>query len=153
MIHLQINPAYTEIVSPGLLKQAAEETLKHLAHKQGVELTIVLDSEEYIQALNKQYRQIDAPTDVLSFSAGGMQDPESGLSYLGDIVIALPKTQKQAELAGHSFEAELQLLVVHGVLHLAGYDHADQEQQSVMWQAQATILKSIGVKIGNLPED
>ena len=153
MINLQISESYTDLVPADILKQAAKETLERAATIIGVELTIVLESNEVIQALNNQFRQIDAPTDVLSFPSGDMEDPESGLIYLGDIVISVQTAQNQAARAGHSLQAELQLLTIHGVLHLIGYDHADEDQKSAMWNLQAEILETIGAEIKTLPED
>ena len=153
MINLQISESYTDLVPADILKQAAKETLERAATIIGVELTIVLESNEVIQALNNQFRQIDAPTDVLSFPSGDMEDPESGLIYLGDIVISVQTAQNQAARAGHSLQAELQLLTIHGILHLIGYDHADEDQKSAMWNLQAEILETIGAEIKALPED
>jgi len=153
MINLQIGKPYTDLVAPELLEQAVFETLTQSSTPVYVELTIVLESSEYVRALNKQYRQIDAPTDVLSFPGGDLQDPESGLTYLGDIVISVPKAQSQAAHGGHTLDAELQLLTVHGVLHLIGYNHAEEEQKAAMWQIQAKILDAIGADINTLPED
>jgi probable rRNA maturation factor len=75
-------------------------------------------------------------------------DPESGSRYIGDILISIPRAQSQAEAAGHPLESEVQLLVVHGTLHLLGHDHAQPEEKSRMWQAQAEILESLG--LGNI---
>ena len=84
------------------------------------------------------------PTDVLSFPASET-DPDTGASYIGDILISIPRAQAQADAAGHPLEAEVQLLVVHGVLHLLGYDHADAEEKALMWKAQAEILTGLGL--------
>jgi probable rRNA maturation factor len=81
---------------------------------------------------------------VLSFPASET-DPETGARYLGDILISLPRAQTQADAAGHSLEAEVQLLVVHGVLHLIGHDHAETEEKARMWKAQAEILENLGL--------
>ena len=75
------------------------------------------------------YLGIDGPTDVLSFPASEM-DPETGVHYIGDILISIPRAQAQADAAGHPLEAEVQLLVVHGVLHLLGHDHAQAEEKA-----------------------
>jgi probable rRNA maturation factor len=154
MVNLQINKAYRDSVSADLLVQAASLTLTQTATTPEVELTIVLDSNDHIQSLNNQFRQIDAPTDVLSFPSGdGIEDPDSSLIYLGDIVISVPTAQNQAARAGHSLIAELQLLTIHGVLHLIGYDHVDEDQKTAMWQIQADILAAIGAEINSLPEN
>ncbi len=113
----------------------------------GAELTIVLTDDETVAGLNRQYRGMDGPTDVLSFSAieptpGFITAPEA-LPYLGDIVIATPYSQRQALELGRSLRDELRLLVVHGVLHLLGYDHATPEEEAQMWARQDEILAGL----------
>jgi probable rRNA maturation factor len=127
-----------------LLERAAHTTLKHEAESQDTELSIVLTDNEQLQELNLNYLGIDAPTDVLSFPASEM-DPESGARYIGDILISVPRAQSQAEAAGHPLASEVQLLVVHGLLHLLGHDHAGPEEKTRMWKAQAEILDSLGL--------
>jgi len=96
--------------------------------------------------LNKQYRQIDAPTDVLSFSSDAI-DPGTGVPYLGDIIISLPSAQRNASNSGHALSDEMQLLIVHGVLHLYGYDHDTKRNKDSMWKLQGEILAGQGVHI------
>jgi probable rRNA maturation factor len=131
--------------------RAAEATLHHQSVPEGDSLTVVLTGDEEIQELNRQYRGLDAPTDVLSFQASYL-DPEDGSSYLGDIVLSLPQAQAQAKSRGHSLAEEIQLLVVHGVLHLLGYDHADPQEKARMWAAQVEILAQLGVPISVLDQ-
>jgi probable rRNA maturation factor len=87
---------------------------------------------------------VDAPTDVLSFPASEA-DPETGTPYLGDILISIPRAKQQAETAGHSLEAEVQLLVVHGTLHLLGHDHAKAGEKARMWKEQAEVMSKLGL--------
>ena len=94
----------------------------------------------------QQFRDVDAPTDVLSFPAE-FSDPESGAAYLGDVLISYPRVVAQTQSGGHTPEAELQLLIVHGILHLLGHDHADEAEKNTMWAAQAEILATLGVEI------
>ncbi len=96
----------------------------------------------------RQYRQVDAPTDVLSFPAegegpGALDEPP----YLGDLIVALPTIERQAQNEGHNAEDELLLAVVHGSLHLLGYDHDTPEHQAAMWAIQDELLRSLGVAI------
>ena len=132
-----------------LLERAAQAALKNRSSFLEADLAIVLTDDKKIQKLNRDYLGIDAPTDVLSFPAsetGGSEfDPETGARYIGDIVISLPYAARSAEKAGHALEAEVQLLVVHGVLHLLGYDHAAPKEKSKMWKAQAQILATLGL--------
>jgi probable rRNA maturation factor len=111
-----------------------------------IEATLVLTDDAQITTLNRQFRGIDSPTDVLAFPTGET-DPDTQTLYLGDVIVSYPRAQSQASTAGHSIEAELQLLVVHGTLHLLGYDHASKEQKSIMWAAQAEILTQLGCTI------
>ena len=137
-----------------LLERAAQAALENQSKPLDSELTIVLTDDAHIQELNRDYLGIDAPTDVLSFPAsetdgaeidGSEIDPETGSPYLGDIIISLPYAAKSAAQAGHPLEAEVQLLVVHGVLHLLGHDHARAREKAKMWKAQAEILESLGL--------
>ena len=134
------------LVSPALgnslLARAADRTLA-LQGASG-DLTIVLTDDAQLLELNRQYLGVDAPTDVLSF-ASGEADPETGGIYLGDVVISVPQAQVQAAAAGHKLEAEVQLLVVHGVLHLLGYDHAKAADKAEMWAAQGRALDNLGL--------
>jgi probable rRNA maturation factor len=139
MIHVEIDEEFSGKVKATLLKRAANETLKHDGKASNTELTIVVTDDTNLRRLNQQFLGIDAPTDVLSFPSGEI-DPETGKPYLGDILISYPRAEAQAESAGHAVEAEVQLLVVHGTLHLLGYDHADPEGEKRMRDAQNEIL-------------
>jgi probable rRNA maturation factor len=112
--------------------------------KPEAELTIVVTDDKRLQQLNRDYLEIDAPTDVLSFPSGEV-DPETGKTYLGDVLISFTRAAAQAEAGGHPVEDELKLLVVHGVLHLLGFDHREEEDKERMWAAQTQILKNLGL--------
>jgi probable rRNA maturation factor len=129
-----------------LLERAARTALEHHASRQSLDsdLSIILTDDARLHELNLNYLGVDAPTDVLSFPASET-DPETGARYIGDILISIPRAQAQADAAGHSLEAEVQLLVVHGVLHLIGHDHAEAEDKARMWKAQTEILKQLGL--------
>jgi len=130
-----------------LIERAVNAALEHQSEALDSELTIVLTDDSRIQDLNRDYLGIDAPTDVLSFPASET-DPETGARYIGDIIISMPYAARSAEKAGHPVEAEVQLLVVHGVLHLLGHTHAEDEEKTQMWKAQSEILESLG--LGNI---
>src|SRR4030095_12893183 len=115
-----------------LLERAARTALEHQSQSLESDLSIILTDDARLHELNLNYLGIDAPTDVLSFPASET-DPESGTRYLGDILISIPRAQSQADAAGHPLESEVQLLVVHGVLHLLGHDHADPEEKDRLW--------------------
>jgi probable rRNA maturation factor len=125
----------------------AEKTLHHQEVEPPASLSILLSDDAHLQQLNRDFRGYDQTTDVLSF-ADGTDLPDIGL-YLGDIAISVPQAQRQAVQNKHELIAELRLLVVHGVLHLLGHDHAEDEEKTVMWQAQAEILAESET---NLPE-
>jgi probable rRNA maturation factor len=133
-------------IDPVTLQIAARKVMDFIGSDMDVDITIILTDDAQIHELNKQYRGIDAPTDVLSFPSGDT-DPDSNRLYLGDVVISYPRAQAQAEAGGHPVEAELQLLVVHGVLHLSGYDHIEEQGKSRMRAAQAEILVLLGCEI------
>lgn len=127
-----------------LLEQAACAALDH--QSADGDLTIVLTDDEQLHLLNRDYLGVDAPTDVLSFPASET-DPETGRRYLGDILLSVSRAETQARAAGHPLEDEARLLVVHGVLHLLGHDHAEAEEKAKMWKAQGEVLEGLGVKV------
>jgi probable rRNA maturation factor len=147
-----INLESTHDFPASLFERAARATLQHQKESPDVELSIVLADDARLHELNRDYLGVDAPTDVLSFPAsetdGSEIDPETGARYIGDIIISVPYAAKGAAKAGHPLESELQLLVVHGVLHLLGHDHAKPREKAKMWKAQAEILESLG--LGNI---
>jgi probable rRNA maturation factor len=143
VIHIEVNPSLqTNQAVTDIMERAALEALAH----QSVEgdVTLVLTDDSQLQTLNNSYLKVDSPTDVLSFPASET-DPETGRFYLGDILISLPLAERQARGAGHAPEAELQLLVVHGMLHLLGHDHAELEEKKRMWTVQAEVLERLGL--------
>ena len=150
-IHLDISESYISLINPQIIENAALVVLQHQEIPPNAELSIVLTSDEQLHDLNFQFREMDAPTDVLSFPSD-FTDPESGASYLGDVVISLPRAEAQSQTGGHAIEDELQLLVVHGVLHLLGHDHAEPLDKSQMWAIQAEILKTLGIGDISIPE-
>ncbi len=136
-------------VASRLMEQAALAVLADQAADG--DLTIILTDDSQLQQLNRDYLGLDAPTDVLSFPADEV-DPATGRRYLGDILISIPRAGDQAGRAGHALEAEIQLLVVHGVLHLLGHDHARAGGKRRMWSAQTKILQQLGLDGIQIPE-
>ena len=136
----------------GLLERAARAALTHQKQSPDADLSIVLTDDARLKQLNRDYLGIDSPTDVLSFPASE-SDPETGSPYLGDILISIPYATRSAAKAGHALESETQLLVVHGVLHLLGHDHANSREKAKMWKAQAEILKSLGLGMLQIREE
>ncbi|MEY8337322.1 rRNA maturation RNase YbeY [Lachnospiraceae bacterium 62-35] len=126
------------------------------------ELNVILTDNETIRQINKEHRQIDSPTDVLSFPMAdykspadfeGLEEqaedyfnPETGELLLGDIVISVDKVEEQAEKYGHSLERELAFLVAHSMLHLFGYDHMEEDERLIMEKKQEEILERKGYR-------
>lgn len=115
------------------------------------DFTLSFVEADEIRELNRNFRQVDSVTDVLSFESDGEIDPETGTEYLGDIIICLEQAAKQAEQSGHSVENEVALLEIHGLLHLLGYDHMDDAQKDEMWHYQDLYLDKCGIKLNRRP--
>jgi probable rRNA maturation factor len=129
------------------LRRIIGATLKNeMLDPQRCELTIVFSTDEELQQLNETYRHISGATDVLSFPADDL-DPESGRKYLGDIVISMDQVNKQHQKYGDQNIDILCLLIVHGILHLLGLDHATSAEKEAMWRKQAQILEQFGVVV------
>ena len=142
-----------------LFRKTVEKSLEAENFGISSEVSILLVDNDKIKEMNKEYRNIDSPTDVLSFpmvymvegklkSDAGDYDLDEGVLLLGDIVISMEKAQKQATEYGHSFERELAFLLTHGLFHLLGYDHETVEEEKLMLGKQEAILESIGLKRG-----
>lgn len=143
MIHILINYSSGIKVRKELLDAIAYTAIRHLGYDDR-DLSIACESDEAVQELNRQYRGINQPTDVLSFSSGEV-DPHSGRVYLGDVIISLPAVNRQAQELGHDFQTELATVVIHGILHLAGYDHAVKAEKEKMFVLQERILAEINL--------
>lgn len=104
---------------------------------ENVDVSVILVNLEEIHEINKQYRHIDRPTDVISFENDDEED------YLGDIFICIDKVIDQANNYGHSVEREFAFLLIHGLLHLNGFDHIEKEDETVMFKKQDEILEKI----------
>lgn len=125
------------------------------------QVNLLVTDDEGIHELNKEYRHVDAPTDVLSFpmipfereadfsvaekEGADCFDPESGELLLGDIIISAQKVEEQALKYGHSMKRELAFLIAHSMLHLCGYDHMEEHQERIMEQKQEQILTVLGI--------
>lgn len=111
-----------------------------------VSFNVIIVDNEYIHKLNKEYRKIDRPTDVITFALEDYEDIKyEGFRLLGDIYISLDKAKSQAIEYGHSFKREICFLAVHGFLHLLGYDHMEKEEEKIMFGKQELILNEAGI--------
>jgi probable rRNA maturation factor len=134
------------------LVQAAETVLSQHVAQHDLALTVVVTSDDTVAEMNRQYRNVEGPTDVLSFPAAAPPvELEGEPRYLGDLVIAYPYASAQAEREGHALNDSLALLVVHGTLHLLGYDHDTQEQREQMWAVQAQALTALKIPLEMVP--
>ncbi|QGT99984.1 Metal-dependent hydrolase YbeY, involved in rRNA and/or ribosome maturation and assembly [Candidatus Syntrophocurvum alkaliphilum] len=148
IINQQSKVNYTKQIQQ-IIKKVIKTTANKIKLSPNSEVSILLVDNSYIQELNFIYRKINQPTDVLSFAMNELTEDEpdfdftEDLNVLGDIVISLEMTIIQSEEYQHSFERELAYLVVHGMLHLLGYDHELDEERLVMRELEEKILKSI----------
>ena len=112
-----------------------------------VNFNVIIVDNEYIHKLNKEYRGIDRPTDVISFALEDTDDIKyDDFRLLGDIYISIDKAESQAEEYDHSLKREICFLAVHGLLHLLGYDHMEKKDEEVMFAKQEVILNEAGIK-------
>jgi len=130
------------------LQSVAEQVLTAQGADSDVELGLVITSRERVRQLNKSYRGKDEPTDVLAFymtSAAGeiFVAPPDGVHHLGEVIISYPQAVIQAKEHQHSIKKELAILIIHGVLHLLGYDHEEPKQERQMRGRETEILSYI----------
>lgn len=144
----------------GFLRSLATRVIRYTLKRERVDVrkvhvSVLFTGDEFIATLNKRYRAVEGPTDVLAFALSEGEDVEDadgiepdGLlmpKMLGDIVISLDTAARQAEAQGKPLRHELALLLVHGTLHLLGYDHDDPQKEAVMWAKQNAILKALNI--------
>lgn len=134
-----------------LIKKCCLETLYEEGYKGSFEVSVTFTDNKGIREINREYRNIDKETDVLSFPATDAGESftrsrETGCFILGDIVLSLEKAVSQAQEYGHSFEREAAFLTVHSMLHLLGYDHVNsEEEEREMFGKQEIILEAMGI--------
>jgi len=126
------------------IKEIIKKVLLHLKVDERTEISVLFTDDKFIRTLNNKYRGIDKPTDVLSFSLqeGAVKSPEiESDKPLGDIIISAETAQRQADTLNHSIEKELTVLLIHGLLHLIGYDHEEDKDYKIMKEKESEILK------------
>lgn len=145
----------------GLAKNVIEYCLEYIQFPYEAEVNLTLTDNEGIHVINREYREIDRPTDVLSFpmleydTPGDFAfleeensddfNPDTGEALLGDIIISVDKVLEQADSFGHSVEREYAFLITHSMLHLFGYDHMQEEEAKVMEEKQREILVQLNI--------
>lgn len=149
---LEIN--YVEIEENEEYKQLLELVTKTCFETEELDktdlyLSVTLSKEDYIHKVNKEFRQVDKPTDVLSFpmfQKNEIPKESTGIpDVLGDIIICVPIVEKQAKEYNHSFKRELAYMLVHGFYHLMGYDHMEEEEKKVMRQKEENVLLKLDI--------
>jgi len=139
-------------IRESVLRHAAEAVLAHLKVDAPVEATLVITDDAQVRGLNRQFRGIDAPTDILSFPAEEHSPGlPTGTRYLGDMILAFPYAVEQARREGHPLDDSLSLLVVHSLLHLLGYNHDSAKSRAEMWRIQDAVLMNLGISPALVP--
>lgn len=149
--HVSITNQQRKERTPKTLKDLIRAAVNAVLDYEGVnvacEMSVLLVDDKAIRELNRDFRQIDRPTDVLSFPSG--EYPLCGGAdylYIGDMALSLERARRQAEEYGHSYEREVAFLTAHSVLHCLGYDHVDgPEQEAEMFSRQEAILQGMGL--------
>lgn len=134
------------------IKKAAAATLRAEGLDGKYELSVLLTDDEGIHVINKEFRDVDKPTDVLSFPMGD-EDPRTGRMLLGDMVLNVDRARAQGEQLGHGAEHEINYLTVHSVLHLLGYDHVDEGEMKREMRAREKAVMRILEPNGFQTED
>ena len=154
-INVLIDSEFESLLDAGELQSTVEEIVTAVEVSSNVEIGLVITSQEKIRELNKTYRGIDEPTDVLSFSLlppnredeGGGTPPfvaaPDGVLHLGEIIISYPQAETQAREHKHSIYREITILIIHGVLHLLGHDHEEADEARQMSAREADILERV----------
>ena len=156
-LDLEENNEYEEIVKRVVTQCFKEEKLENSK----LYISITLTTPEHIHEINKQYRNVDKETDVLSFPMFEKNELDNKIQnqdfehedVLGDIVISIEKVKGQAVEYGHSFERELAYMIVHGFYHLMGYDHIEEQDKILMRPKEEYILNKLGIRRDELDEE
>jgi len=142
-INLEIQYDLVPVKVRKSIRKAVLSALLNLAPLQELQITVLICDDEYMRNLNLTYRGVDKSTDVLSFE-NQYSLPDSKALYMGDIAISYPAALRQSTTAGHNIQAEMSLLTVHGVLHLFGYDHQNDNEKKRCGRNRNQILQSLG---------
>jgi len=149
-ISIHIEPNFRDCIAKQWARKIAQEVLKAESVAPPYEISIVFTNPETVQRLNRDYRGVDEPTDVLAFYMLPQQEsepsfilPPDGILHLGEIIISYPQAVEQARKQRHSSEKELALLIIHGILHLLGYDHEKPEEEAKMRAREKELLEKV----------
>lgn len=147
-IEVFVDEEFRGVVNGGWVKKIVRQVFKAEGVASPFEVSLVFTNSETVRQLNRDYRGVDQPTDVLAFSMlpqkgtdSSFPLPPDGFTRLGEVIISYPQAAEQAKEQGHSPERELALLVIHGILHLLGYDHEEPEEESKMREREREFLE------------
>jgi probable rRNA maturation factor len=147
-IEVSVEKEFWGVVDEGWARRIAQTVLKAEGVVPPYEVSLVFTDSETVQKLNRDYRGVDEPTDVLAFcmllkkeADSSFALPPDGVTRLGEVIISYPQAVEQAKEQGHSTENELALLVIHGILHLLGYDHEEPEEEAEMRTREKELLE------------
>jgi len=147
-IGIHVEEEFGGVVDEGWARRIAQTVLKAEGVAPPYEVSLVFTDSETVKQLNRDYRGVDEPTDVLAFYMLPQKEvddsfalPPDGVTRLGEVIISYPQAVEQAREQGHSPERELALLIIHGILHLLGYDHEEPEEESKMREREKALLE------------
>ena len=150
-ISLQVDKGLTPNLENNWLRAVVRKVIKALGLSVPVEVSLVITDAKKVRQLNKEYRSKDESTDVLAFAMMDSKDeeksfvtPPDGVLHLGEVVISYPQAVRQARELGHSVEQEMACLIVHGILHLLGYDHELPDEEEKMRAKEREVMAKIG---------
>ena len=149
-IGISVEEEFRGLVDEDEVRRTAEHVLKAEGVAPPYELSLVFTDSETVQRLNRDYRGVDEATDVLAFSMLPPEEgdssfvlPPDGITHLGEVIVCYPRAVEQAQEEGHSVDKELALLIIHGILHLLGYDHEKTEEEAKMRAREKELLEGI----------
>ena len=147
-IDIHVEQKFQVVVDEGWVRRVTQTVLKAEGMAPPYELSLVFTDPETVKQLNRDYRGVDEPTDVLAFYMLPQKKaedyfalPPNGVTRLGEVIISYPQAVEQSKEQGHSPERELALLVIHGILHLLGYDHEEPEKEATMRAKERELLE------------
>jgi probable rRNA maturation factor len=147
-IEISIREKFRNLVGEDWVKKIVRQILKAEGVAAPYEVSLVFTDSEAVKQLNRDYRGVDEPTDVLAFYMLPQKEadsffalPPDGVTRLGEVIISYPQAVEQAKEQGHATEKELALLVIHGILHLLGYDHKEPEEEAEMKTREKELLE------------
>jgi len=147
-IEISVEEEFREVIDEGWARRIVETVLEAEGVAHSYEVSLVFTDSETVKQLNRDYRGMDEPTDVLAFYMLPQKEvddsfalPPDGETRLGEVIISYPQAVKQSKERGHSPEKELTLLIIHGILHLLGYDHEEPEEESKMRERERELVE------------